>query len=98
MTHDQSNLGFTAALPPVETWLLCRASKTHLKYFAGPINRRSAMAQLQSPQFARRENRDGTFDSICSECFQTIATSRRVALLENAERAHACDPLELERD
>jgi hypothetical protein len=34
-----------------------------------------AIAPCQRAKFAHRENRDGTFDSICCECFLTIAAS-----------------------
>jgi hypothetical protein len=48
-------------------------------------------------KFAHRENRDGTFDSICRACFLTVATSRSEADLIGFERGHFCDPWDLER-
>lgn len=42
--------------------------------------------------FARRPNSDGTTDSICKNCFTTIATSTREFELAQAEKTHACDP------
>lgn len=48
-------------------------------------------------KFAHRDNRNGTFDSICRECFATIATAQWEASLEAAERAHVCDPEEAAR-
>ena len=48
-------------------------------------------------KFAHRENRDGTFDSICRECFATVATTRHEPDLAKAERAHTCGPRDLAR-
>ena len=47
--------------------------------------------------FAHRENRDGTFDSICMKCFATVASSLKEAELEQGEQKHWCDPLALAR-
>jgi len=42
--------------------------------------------------FARRHNRDSTVDSICTRCYQTIASEDSEANLETAEKGHTCDP------
>ncbi len=42
--------------------------------------------------FARRHNEDATIDSICTRCYQTIASERTESNLLNAEQRHACDP------
>ena len=42
--------------------------------------------------FARRRNQDSTVDSICTRCYQTIATGNSEASLETAEEGHTCDP------
>lgn len=42
--------------------------------------------------FARRENSDGTIDSICRRCYTTVRTSFSEPELECAEKAHVCDP------
>jgi hypothetical protein len=42
--------------------------------------------------FAHRSNRNGTTDTICRQCFATVATATWEAELERAERLHACDP------
>jgi hypothetical protein len=49
------------------------------------------MPPRESP-FVRRENRDGTIDSICRACFVTIHTSIWESELEQAEKNHTCDP------
>ncbi len=36
-------------------------------------------------------------DSICRECFATVATSVWEAELEQAEKTHKCDPYRVER-
>jgi len=40
------------------------------------------------PEFAYRKNDDGTYDSICIECFQTIATGRTIDELAGQEFLH----------
>ena len=47
--------------------------------------------------FAHRHNTDGTIDSICSRCFQTIATVLVEADLPRIESRHVCVPHNLER-
>jgi hypothetical protein len=42
--------------------------------------------------FARRRNQDSTVDSICTRCYQTIASGQSDALLAIAEENHSCDP------
>jgi hypothetical protein len=43
--------------------------------------------------FAHRRNPDDSIDSICTSCFQTIATSRDGEYgLRAQEASHACDP------
>lgn len=49
------------------------------------------------PKFVHRNNRDGTIDTICRECFVTVATCRRETDLEQPERNHTCDPWTVER-
>ncbi len=46
------------------------------------------MPQASRTAFPHRQNADGSFDSICSECFLTIATASTEAQLETAERVH----------
>ena len=47
--------------------------------------------------FPHRENRDGTWDSICPRCFRTVATATDPLKLEAEEIAHDCDPDEIYR-
>jgi hypothetical protein len=42
--------------------------------------------------FARRQNHDATTDSICTRCYQTVASSDNAIDLAAAEAAHLCDP------
>ena len=44
------------------------------------------------PAFARRRNRDSSIDSICTRCFQTIATALREEDLLIHEEKHICEP------
>jgi hypothetical protein len=55
------------------------------------------MTQSHTAQFVRRLNKDGTIDSICRNCFVTVATAVSATLLERAERDHKCAPWLLDR-
>lgn len=50
-----------------------------------------------TPSFAHRHNRNGTIDSICKNCFLTVASSNWEFALEPKELAHSCDPAILEK-
>ncbi len=41
--------------------------------------------------FAHRRNRDGTYDSICTQCYATVASASNEEALSSPESAHACD-------
>jgi hypothetical protein len=45
------------------------------------------------PPFARRRNKDSSIDSICTKCFQTIASLACEDDLAAHEQKHICDPL-----
>lgn len=55
------------------------------------------MTQTYTIQFLHRLNDDGTIDSICRECFVTIATALSRGELQLEERKHHCEPELLER-
>jgi hypothetical protein len=42
--------------------------------------------------FARRQNHDSSIDSICTKCYQTIASSDNADELAAREENHQCDP------
>ena len=42
--------------------------------------------------FAHRPNKDGSFDSVCRQCYMTVARSDKEAKLEAQERLHHCNP------
>lgn len=50
------------------------------------------MTQTHTLQFAHRVNEDGTIDSICRDCFITVATALFDSDLEPGERTHHCEP------
>jgi hypothetical protein len=41
--------------------------------------------------FAHRRNRDSTVDSICTRCYQTIASGQSDSTLKSVEANHLCD-------
>jgi hypothetical protein len=49
------------------------------------------MTSMAHDLFPHRLNRDGSFDSICKRCFQTIASGYSEAALAAAEKQHTCD-------
>jgi hypothetical protein len=53
------------------------------------------MAALLRPHFPHRENDDGSFDSICSVCFVTVASADKENELAFNESMHKCDPIKL---
>ena len=55
------------------------------------------MSQAYTLQYLHRVNDDGTIDSICRECFTTVATSTSEVALKSKEQKHRCDPSLLER-
>ena len=46
-------------------------------------------------EFPHRMKKDGTIDSICPRCFETVGCSTWEADLDRMEAAHACDPARL---
>jgi hypothetical protein len=55
------------------------------------------MATSDKLKVIHRRNEDDTIDSICRECFATIATERSETELDRKEHDHVCDPWVLER-
>jgi hypothetical protein len=41
--------------------------------------------------FTYRQNGDGTFDSICLDCFFTVGTAESIEMLKAIEKNHICD-------
>ena len=55
------------------------------------------MSQTYTLQFIHRVNDDGTIDSICRECFVTVATALSNSELQRDEQQHRCEKTLLER-
>lgn len=55
------------------------------------------MLSSDRPEFVRRSNRDRTFDSVCTRCLATVASSESKALLDEAETEHVCNSVNIER-
>ncbi len=51
-----------------------------------------AVGSPAESQFLHRLYNDGTFESICKECFHTVARVNAEADLKTAEQEHVCDP------
>jgi hydroxyethylthiazole kinase-like sugar kinase family protein len=49
-----------------------------------------AMTSIVS--FARRQNRDSSIDSICTKCFQTVASAQSESELAVSDQSHVCNP------
>jgi hypothetical protein len=50
------------------------------------------MAVSNAVLFPRRQNRDGSLDSICITCFATVASAPTSAELSAYDEKHVCDP------
>jgi hypothetical protein len=50
------------------------------------------MLSRTATNFPHRKNLDGSYDAICTKCFQTIASVREESHLAAFEKAHVCDP------
>ena len=55
------------------------------------------MAIEPSTTFPHRLNPDGTWDSICTKCYLTIATEKSEEALAAAEQRHDCYAAQRER-
>ena len=55
------------------------------------------MSQAYTLKYLHRLNDDGTIDSICRECFVTVATATSRSALDPEQQKHRCDPFLLER-
>ena len=53
------------------------------------------MAASRSPLFHHRHNLDGTFESVCLGCFQTVASRESESALEAGECQHECPVKEI---
>ena len=56
------------------------------------------MAADRIPFYSHRQNRDGSFDSICPRCFRTIAREKTESALRPKEETHDCDFMETTGD
>ena len=50
------------------------------------------MGSPSESQFLHRAYLDGTFESICKECFHSVAREKREVDLQAIELKHVCDP------
>jgi hypothetical protein len=53
------------------------------------------MLPRQRSTFPHRLNPNGSYDSICTECHQTVASSNDEAVLARLEQDHACSPIRI---
>lgn len=55
------------------------------------------MDRASRGQYAHRRNSDDTFDSICKQCYLTVARAYRETDLFHLELRHVCQPVERRR-
>jgi hypothetical protein len=55
------------------------------------------MHSTSNSSFPHRHNANQTHDSICTNCFVTVATVLNESELAGHETAHVCDPVDLYR-
>jgi hypothetical protein len=58
------------------------------------MHEREAILQAR---FAHRRNANGTFDSICCQCFATVSRQSNPSNHAELEREHICSPSDLHR-
>jgi hypothetical protein len=61
------------------------------------LDREQGVDSAKHTAFPHRRNPDGSFDSICPDCFATIAKTQSEAELARHERNHLCRAEDLER-
>ena len=44
--------------------------------------------------FARKRKENFTFDSVCTRCYEVVASDQTEPVLAEAEQSHACEPVE----
>jgi len=49
------------------------------------------MATDRIPFYPHRQNRDGSYDSICSRCFAIVAHAKTVTELNSYQKNHVCE-------
>jgi hypothetical protein len=49
------------------------------------------MTMTSLVSFARRQNGNGSVDSICTQCYQTIASANDASKLAILEQSHVCN-------
>lgn len=59
--------------------------------------KRPVVAERESGSYAHQRKSDGSFDAICTQCFQVIANADSEGELLEAEKAHVCGGLNLNR-
>lgn len=73
---------------PFPEWTL-RLKRRHVFCYAIAVSGLEMETSVNT-SYAHRFNLDGTIDSICRQCFMTVAKARREADLEAYEREHLC--------
>jgi hypothetical protein len=76
--------------PPETSNVECKQSPI----FENELKNPGGMFMTQN--YAHRCNVDGSFDSICLHCFQTVASARTGAALAESETEHRCIALDLQ--
>lgn len=51
------------------------------------------MDRYTIPRYTHLPNKDGSVDSICAECFATVASVRNESELDEHEHVHVCNQL-----
>jgi hypothetical protein len=53
--------------------------------------RRTKMADRVTAFYPHRRNKDGSYDSICLNCFVTVASGKSEAELIEVDKVHVCE-------
>lgn len=93
---------FLSAFLPFTIWILVQLCTDLPKRDSYsrimPVLLNNMVVDSVLPRFyPHRKNRDGSFDSICTMCYQTIATGSCESHLQAVEDVHMCEPLRKSR-
>jgi hypothetical protein len=68
-----------------------------VQYCSCNLNKMNHPGPSIEKRFSHRANKDGSFDSICHQCFRTVASKPHEAELIDPEREHVCEDRVLDR-
>jgi hypothetical protein len=85
-------LGKTDRQPCRQGMNLTELTENLIERSAPLLLERIPMSVFREPFFPHRRNRDGSYDSICLTCFETIGSAGTQEELVKIDKEHVCEP------